>query len=866
MNLFLRTQEQNILLVSLYWYKDLQFCTLSKIVSNLIFFSNNSLITETSGDCPNTQREGRKRKRKIDLSTTAHNKRQLQIEHTIDCEEDRLQYPDFSPPPYKPMVQAPNHVRPSQTQTMHSQLTKKYSFVSMDAIEDLILRLREKMGVDVVSTYCFPQLSYHGWDDRSSSFFKFTYQTREKRQSPKPFIDSPKLIIPYFNNSHWSLIVRFASPKGSSHKWEFLLVDSGNELGFGHGNQMDDVRAFTKLHLHPTTRMFSNRLHCDMSSNGSYIAEKMPVPKQTELECGARMAFHMYLATVAEDKNRFVELCNVLYSVEYLGAYCRKWLQVVLSYRWQTIHPGRLPLWFVRAMSQKRVVLYKPLLIETIVVTDNEEAKDYSANAESDTESSETSSQAMTTTSTSLSSSSGTCSIDQEEEEKHDLTQGNYRNINTSNSNNYTNTDNVFEHFRRPNGSSRFSDLRTKKRILCQSSNSQSYFATVEKQELAGIKERLYSLYIEFIKYGRVSIFYKDKKSILSSAGKQDFNKNFRNLYKTVQRLKDQHQRVCLPLKWKPCFQDDLLLNGKKCRQMQQHEDILEFEHRMMSLKVTHCEACHKYELQFESKKITRPAKKLCETCSKEKRDEQYFIENNYHPVWFEKNQDGSFKTDDQDQPIPRFHIPNELSNLSMAEKLLIRRMCPYIPLVHLKKGNIGMKGHCICFPQDISDVCNNLPRQRSQVIKYIRQIGKPDQTTPRVEILKVNRNKVLNALSWLKRHHIGYHDITIEPSNLNWIPEDEIEREIETHDIVFNSTLKTESKGNEIEAVSGVQQIEQNPDDYFPSFAVQPNERKYRPSEKEKNNIRAITEGSGDSNNATLLDFPPVDNLSPVR
>ena len=48
---------------------------------------------------------------------------------------------------------------------------------------------------------------------------------------------------------------------------------------------------------------------------------------------------------------------------------------------------------------------------------------------------------------------------------------------------------------------------------------------------------------------------------------------------------------------------------------------------------------------------------------------------------------------------------------LSDAEKMLIQRLSAFIPLHHIKNGTLGIKGHVCCFPQDIMEICKELPR-----------------------------------------------------------------------------------------------------------------------------------------------------------
>jgi hypothetical protein len=91
-------------------------------------------------------------------------------------------------------------------------------------------------------------------------------------------------------------------------------------------------------------------------------------------------------------------------------------------------------------------------------------------------------------------------------------------------------------------------------------------------------------------------------------------------------------------------------------------------------------------------------------TCKKnyKGKDNYYNLNNNLHPVWFEVNEDGSYKLDEAGEKNPHFEIPQELKILTVTERLLIQRCATFVPSVHLSNGTFALKGHCVIFPQDI--------------------------------------------------------------------------------------------------------------------------------------------------------------------
>lgn len=127
-------------------------------------------------------------------------------------------------------------------------------------------------------------------------------------------------------------------------------------------------------------------------------------------------------------------------------------------------------------------------------------------------------------------------------------------------------------------------------------------------------------------------------------------------------------------------------------------------------------------------------------------------------------------KLDTEGKKIVRYDIPPELQDLTISEGLLIRRFAPYIPSIHIRNGTYGIRGHCVTFPQQVEDLCDVLPQRKDTILTFVRQMHTTGSTTSTIKNLRVNRLKVLNALHWLKRHHTGYHNITIEDDNLDWM------------------------------------------------------------------------------------------------
>ncbi len=93
------------------------------------------------------------------------------------------------------------------------------------------------------------------------------------------------------------------------------------------------------------------------------------------------------------------------------------------------------------------------------------------------------------------------------------------------------------------------------------------------------------------------------------------------------------------------------------------------------------------------------------------------------------------------------------------------------IPVIYIKNGSLGSRGHIVSFFQYIGEICNELPRLPNDVslVKVIR-----DGTTKTGDNISnaftINKNRVLEALKWLKKHNPLYNNITIKETNLSWM------------------------------------------------------------------------------------------------
>lgn len=185
------------------------------------------------------------------------------------------------------------------------------------------------------------------------------------------------------------------------------------------------------------------------------------------------------------------------------------------------------------------------------------------------------------------------------------------------------------------------------------------------------------------------------------------------------------------------------------------------FEYRMLNIHHSVCMSCLECRIEQTTTKTTS----ICSRCKKKIDRSAYNGDNLMLPIW--TNDDG----------LTQYHIPMELQTLSVAEVLLIQRVSPLVPLVHIKNGTLGIKGHVCSYFQEVNEIATRLPRLPSEVraVKMIRSyIDKKGEN--QVRVFMVNRNRVLRALYWLVKYHRDYKKayedglLTIDPTALDWM------------------------------------------------------------------------------------------------
>ncbi|KAL8621092.1 hypothetical protein ACOMHN_048134 [Nucella lapillus] len=114
---------------------------------------------------------------------------------------------------------------------------------------------------------------------------------------------------------------------------------------------------------------------------------------------------------------------------------------------------------------------------------------------------------------------------------------------------------------------------------------------------------------------------------------------------------------------------------------------------------------------------------------------------------------------------------PPCLSDLTQVEKSAISIICPSIA-IHKKGTGSASKGHTIAFFQDVETFASILPRVPDE-LPFIVLKDPSEKIEDRS--FRVRKQKLLDALLYLKSHNEDYRHIVISRENADLYPEDDI-------------------------------------------------------------------------------------------
>lgn len=395
--------------------------------------------------------------------------------------------------------------------------------------------------------------------------------------------------------------------------------------------------------------------------------------------------------------------------------------------------------------------------------------------------------------------------------------------------------------------------------------------------EYNNAKETVNRLYHKSLCLGTLDEFYD--KRIFLLRNKQEFSAAAKTLNRFLTR-REESGAVWLDVA--NCREKNFMNNsfyrercttGETYRMRQTMEEVIKFEYKMKTLQTTVCCVCRETRLEFpkgiaKEQPVTGGGVgyDACDNCkSNGYHKNDRFVKEHLHPIWYERKPDGEYKIVNGSKVV-RYDVPKELSCLTMAEKLLIRRCSPLIPSHHIKNGVYGIRGHCVCFPQHIENMCDELPHTETNMVIFVRNLSNRHTGEIHTKHFKVDKRKVLAALRWLKIHHIGYKHIVIKPSNLDWIKNGSVYAKNQQHNLPTKRSRRdkvTEAS----ETVSGNQCNNSEQEKELSCTTVHPNYRPSLPNKEQGDIIKSLHTTARETNQKyDTLAFPPVDQTEPLE
>ena len=132
--------------------------------------------------------------------------------------------------------------------------------------------------------------------------------------------------------------------------------------------------------------------------------------------------------------------------------------------------------------------------------------------------------------------------------------------------------------------------------------------------------------------------------------------------------------------------------------------------------------------------------------------------------------------------------VPDALKGLTQCEEMLIARAFPVMQVyVKPRYGTVGYKGHCVTLPHNVQNVANILPNIVADIPVIIftaKGCNNEDVN------FKVRRERVFQALVWLKNNNPYYRNIIIDEQRVADLPVDNIIKVDKELDLEASETL----------------------------------------------------------------------------
>ena len=242
-----------------------------------------------------------------------------------------------------------------------------------------------------------------------------------------------------------------------------------------------------------------------------------------------------------------------------------------------------------------------------------------------------------------------------------------------------------------------------------------------------------------------------------------------------------------------------------------------------------------------------------CKSCKALSRN--HYVNQRVLPTW----------KDEKD--ILRFDVPPELSGLTIGEQMLIQMAAPFVPLRHIWRDHIGIKGHVCSFPQRVDEIVTELPRlpKDVNVLRMVRTFKKGPNGEVTTKTFRINKCKVLQALRWLVKFNVEYKKhVTIKEDNLSWMG-DEREKELADVRDIINDVHQDDLDDEVVHEDTGPasqQCMDQHVDygEHVPSVGRVSEEHCKEMNNDQRENMKSLS-GSAQKGGIATLNWPTVDD-----
>ena len=114
---------------------------------------------------------------------------------------------------------------------------------------------------------------------------------------------------------------------------------------------------------------------------------------------------------------------------------------------------------------------------------------------------------------------------------------------------------------------------------------------------------------------------------------------------------------------------------------------------------------------------------------------------------------------------VARYDLPSAPADIALAGKLLIARLSVTVTIHHLAHGGAASAGRVATFPKPVELMEAALPRFPAGVTTVrARRGAKAGLASKKNGLYAVRREKVLDAMRWLKGHNPYYADVVAGP------------------------------------------------------------------------------------------------------